>query len=257
VSPPDRAAEGGITRAVPPVSRPAWYALERGGWRDYVTLLHPPYTAWHLSYVVIGGCLAPVVAWDRLGAAVAAFALALGVGAHALDELNGRPLRTKIPDRVLVALAAVSIGGACAIGVVGAVTFEAWLALLIPLGLFLVLAYNLELAGGRFHSDLWFGLAWGGFPVLNGYAAVAGDVRGVTVLAAAFAVLLSLAQRVLSSHVRYVRRRVIAVRGELELADASREPLDTRRLTAPAETGLRLLSLATVMLAATLVAFRI
>ena len=240
-----------------PASRPAWYALERGGWRDYVTLLHPPYTAWHLSYVVIGGCLAPAVAWDRLGAAVAAFALALGVGAHALDELKGRPLHTRIPDRVLVALAAVSIAGACAIGVAGAVIFQAWLALLIPIGLFLVLAYNLELAGGRFHSDVWFGLAWGGFPVLNGYAAVAGDIRGVTVLAAVFAVLLSLAQRVLSNHVRYVRRRVIAVRGELQLADASREPLDARRLTAPAETGLRLLSLATVVLAATLVAFRI
>jgi hypothetical protein len=257
VSPLDPAAEGASTRAVPPVARPAWYALARGGWRDYVTLLHRPYTAWHLSYVVIGGCLAPVVAWDRLGAAVAAFALAVGVGAHALDELNGRPLRTKIPDRVLVGLASVSIAGACAIGVVGALTFKAWLALLIPLGLFLVLAYNLELAGGRFHTDLWFGLAWGGFPVLNGYAAVAGDIGGVTVLAAVFAVLLSLAQRVLSSHVRYVRRRVTAVRGELELADASREPLDARRLTAPAETGLRLLSLATVMLAATLVAFRI
>jgi hypothetical protein len=257
VSPPDRAAESASTPAVPPVARPAWYALERGGWRDYVTLLHPPYTAWHLSYVVIGGCLAPVVAWERLGAAVAAFALAVGVGAHALDELKGRPLRTKIPDRVLVWLAGVSIGGACTIGVVGAVTFEAWLALLIPIGLFLVLAYNLELAGGRFHSDLWFGLAWGGFPVLNGYAAVAGDLRGVTVLAALFAVLLSLAQRALSSHVRYVRRRVIAVRGELELADASRQPLDARRLTAPAETGLRLLALATVVLAATLVALRI
>jgi hypothetical protein len=244
-------------RAVRPVSRPAWYALERGGWRDYVTLLHPPYTAWHLSYVVIGGCLAPVVAWERLAAAVVAFALAVGVGAHALDELNGRPLRTKIPDRVLIALAGVSVVGACAIGVVGAVTFEAWLALLIPVGLFLVLAYNLELAGGHFHSDVWFGLAWGGFPVLNGYAAVAGGVRGVTVLAAAFAVLLSLAQRVLSNHVLYVRRRVLAVLGELELADASSEPLDAGRLTAPAETGLRLLSLATVVLAATLIAFRV
>jgi UbiA prenyltransferase family len=170
--------------------------------------------------------------------------------------LQGRPLRTRIPDRVLVALAAVSIAGACAIGVAGAVTFQAWLAALIPVGLFLVLAYNLELAGGRFHSDGWFGLAWGGFPVLNGYAAVAGDLHAVTVLAAAFAVVLSLAQRALSNHVRYVRRRVVAVRGELQLTDASRQPLDARRLTAPAETGLRLLSLATVVLAATLVAFR-
>ena len=178
------------------------------------------------------------------------------MGAHALDELNGRPLRTKISDRVLVALAAVSIAGACAIGLVGALTFRAWLVLLIPVGLFLVLAYNLEFARGRFHSDLWFGLAWGGFPVLNGYAAVAGDVGGVAVVAAVFAVVLSLAQRVLSTHVRYVRRRVIAVRGELELAEGRREPLDARRLTAPAEAGLRLLSLATVVLAATLAAFR-
>jgi heme O synthase-like polyprenyltransferase len=247
-------------------ARPAWYALARGGWRDYVTLLHPPYTAWHLSYVVIGGCLAPpaawerlepVVAWGRLAAAVAAFALAVGIGAHALDELQGRPLRTRIPDQVLVALAAVSITGACVIGVVGAAAFRAWLVVLIPIGLFLVLAYNLELAGGRFHSDVWFGLAWGGFPVLCGYAAVAGEIGGVTVVAAVFAVLLSLAQRVLSNQVRYLRRRVLAVRGELQLADASTQPLDASRLIAPAETALRLLSLATVTLAATLVAFRI
>jgi hypothetical protein len=92
--------------------------------------------------------------------------------------------------------------------------------------------------------------------VLCGYAAVTGQVRGVTVLAAVFAVLLSLAQRALSNHVRYLRRRVVAVVGELELADASRQPLDAGRLTAAAETGLRLLSLATVVLAATLVALR-
>jgi hypothetical protein len=244
----------GVSEAI---RRPAWYALEGGGWRDYMTLLHPPYTAWHLSYVVIGGCLAPVVAWDRLGAAVVAFALALGVGAHALDELKGRPLRTKIPDWVLVALAAVSIAGACAIGVVGAVVFKGWLVLLVPIGLFLVVAYNLELAGGRFHSNLWFGLAWGGFPVINGYAAVAGELGGVAVLAAVFAVVLSLAQRALSSHVRYVRRRVVAVRGELELAGGVKEPLDAKRLTAPAETALRLLSLATIVLAAALVAYRL
>ena len=127
-------------------ARPAWYALERGGWRDYVTLVHVPYTAWHLSYVVIGGCLAAEVAWGRLGAAVGAFALAVGIGAHALDELHGRPLRTRIPDATLVLLASSSIAAACAIGVVGAMTFEPWIALLVPVGLFLVVAYNLELA---------------------------------------------------------------------------------------------------------------
>jgi hypothetical protein len=238
-------------------ARPAWYALDSGGWRDYVTLLHLPYTAWHLSYVVIGGCLAPVVAWGRLGAAVAAFGLAVGIGAHALDELRGRPLRTAIPGPLLVVLATVSIGAACAIGVAGALAYEPWLALLVPVGLFLVLAYNLELLGGRFHSDLWFGLAWGGFPVVCGYAAAAGEIGVTALLAAAFAVLLSLAQRALSNHVRFVRRRVVSVDGRLELRDGSREELDADRLIAAEERGLRLLAGASVVLAAALIAFRI
>jgi hypothetical protein len=240
-----------------PSARPSWYALETGGWRDYVTLLHLPYTSWHLSYVVIGGCLAPLVAWGRLGAAVAAFGLAVGVGAHALDELRGRPLRTSIPSPILVALASVSIGAACAIGIVGAIEFEAWLALLVPVGVFLVIAYNLELAGGRFHSDLWFGLAWGGFPVICGYAAVAGDLGAAAFLGAAFAVLLSLAQRTLSNHVRFVRRRVTAIDAELELRDGSRKRLDAEGLILVEERGLRLLAAASVVLAAGLVAMRL
>jgi hypothetical protein len=240
-----------------PSARPAWYALETGGWRDYVTLLHLPYTAWHLSYVVIGGCLAPLISWGRLSAAVAAFALAVGIGAHALDELNGRPLRTGIPSSILVALATVSIAAACAIGVVGALAYEPWLVALVPVGLFLVLAYNLELLDGRFHSDLWFGVAWGGFPVVCGYAAVAGELSVAAFLAATFAVLLSLAQRALSNHVRFVRRRVSTVEGELELRDGTREPLGAERLIAAEERGLRLLAAASVVLAAALVAFRL
>ncbi len=98
------------------MTRPAFYALDAGGWRDYVTLLHLPYTTWHLSYVAIGALLAPEFAGRRLLAALAAFFLALGIGAHALDELNGRPLQTRIPSGVLIALAAVSIAAATVIG---------------------------------------------------------------------------------------------------------------------------------------------
>ena len=237
--------------------RPAWYALASGGWRDYVTLLHPPYTAWHLSYVVVGGCLAPAVAWGRLGLAVLAFALALGVGAHALDELNGRPLGTRIPEQMLVALAVASVVAACAIGVAVALTFDPLLLVFVALGAFLVPAYNLELLGGRFHSDLWFGLAWGAFPLLTGYAACAGRVSAAAVLAAAWATLLSLAQRQLSTPVRRLRRQVTSVTGRLELADGSSEALDAAALTAAPEAALRLLTAATVALAAALVAVRL
>ena len=237
--------------------RPSWYALEHGGWRDYVTLLHLPYTAWNVSYVVIGGCLASTVAWGRLGAAAVAFGLAVGVGAHALDELRGRPQRTGIPDAVLVGLAIVSIAIASAIGIAGALSFQAWLVLLVPVGVFLVVAYNLELVGGRFHTDLWFGLAWGAFPLVCGYAAVAGSIDATVVVAGVFAVLLSLAQRTLSNHVRSVRRRVAAVHGELVLRDGDVEPLDVTRLIAAEERGLVLLAAATVVLAATLVVARL
>src|ERR671930_2775080 len=103
------------------LERPAFYALASGGWRDLVTLLHPPYTAWHLSYVALGAAVAPTVYAGRVGAALAAFFLGVGVCAHALDELNGRPLRTQLSDGALVALAVVGLAGAVAIGVAGVV----------------------------------------------------------------------------------------------------------------------------------------
>src|SRR5581483_1644547 len=105
--------------------RPAFYALRPGGWRDYVTLLHPPYTLWHLSYVAVGAALAPRFHLDRLVWALASFFLAMGVAAHALDELHGRPLRTAIPKSVLVSLAVAALAGATAIGV-GAAAAWGW-----------------------------------------------------------------------------------------------------------------------------------
>jgi len=220
-------------------ARPAFYALARGGWRDYVTLLHPPYTLWHLSYVAIGGALVPRVDWGVLGWTVLAFLLAMGVGAHALDELNGRPLRTSIPGPVLVALAAVSVVAACAIGLVVAAGSTWWLAAFVACGAFLVVAYNLELCGGAFHSDLWFAAAWGAFPVLTAYFASAEGIRAEAVAAAAFALVTSLAQRRLSTEARAARR----LAGD---AAAAR----------PAEAALRLLALAMPLLAAALLLSR-
>ena len=237
--------------------KPAFYALPRGGWRDYVTLLHLPYTAWHLSYVVVGGCLAIEVPWDRLGATVLAFFLAMGIGAHALDELAGRPLKTAIPSGALAAMAIVSLLAACTIGVIVALSFSLWILPLVALGAFLVPAYNLELFGGRFHSDLWFALAWGAFPVVAGYLACTGTVRLVAVVAAAWATVLSLAQRRLSTPVRHTRRDVVAVAGELELADGGREAITREGLVAAPESALHLLALATFLIAAALVALHL
>ena len=235
-------------------ARPAFYALERGGWRDYVTLLHLPYTAWHLSYVVIGCALAPTLHPERLLAGLAAFFLALGVAAHALDELRGRPLGTAIPSGVLIALAAVSLAGAVAIGIAAALAWTLWLLVLVGVGGFLVPAYNLELFGGRFHSDLWFGLSWGALPVLAGYLVTAERLGLAAALAAAGALLLSLAQRHLSTQVRTVRRRVDRVEGTIAYRDGSEEPIDAATLLRTPELALRALTLAVIALAAALLA---
>jgi len=237
--------------------KPSFYALERGGWRDYVTLLHVPYTAWHLSYVVVGGCLAASVSWNRMGLTVLAFFLAMGIGAHALDELADRPLGTAIPSSALVALALVSIAAACAIGIAVALRFSLWILPLVAVGAFLVPAYNLELFDGRFHSDLWFAVAWGAFPVLTGYVACEGSPRLVAFVAAGWATALSLAQRRLSTPVRRVRREVASVDGELGLTSGDREPITRELLVSAPEGALRLLTIATVLIAAALVTVRL
>ena len=238
-------------------TRPAFYALPPGGWRDYVTLLHVPYTLWHLSYVVIGAALAPEWLPGRLGATLVAFALALGVGAHALDELRGRPLATEIPDHVLWLLAVVSIGLAVAIGVAAALAWWPWLLAFVVFGGFIAVAYNLELFGGRFHSDLWFALAWGALPLLTAYAAAAESITRAAVVTAVFAVLLSFAQRRLSTPVRLVRRRARTISGSLELDDGSTVQVDQELLTRGSEEALRALTAATIALALALVLLRI
>jgi hypothetical protein len=240
------------------VSRPApaFYALPHGGLRDYVTLLHPPYTAWHLSYTVVGACLAASVDWWTLALTVLAFALAMGIGAHALDELHGRPLGTTIPDRVLVALALVSVAAAAALGIVVAVERTLWILPLVAVGATLVPVYNLELLGGRIHTDLGFGLAWGAFPLVTAYVAQTGAVRVETVLAAGWATLLSLAQRRLSNTARHLRRKTAEVEGRIVLRGGETAPLTRAALLEAPEAALRLLAAATVVLAAALVAVR-
>ena len=243
------------TRAEP--RRAAFYALRPGGWRDLVTLLHPPYTAWHLSYVAIGAAAAQTVHADRVGAALGAFLLAVGVSAHALDELNGHPLRTRLSDRALLALGGVSLAAAVGIGAAGVVTLSATLLPFVVIGPFLVVAYNLELFGGRFHTDAWFAAAWGAFPAFTGYWANALSLRASGVLVAVACFGLSVAQRRLSTPARELRRRTAAVEGEQRLADGRVVELSAARMSAPLEGALSAMAFALVMLACGLLAVRL
>jgi hypothetical protein len=140
--------------------------------RVAIGLLFLPYTGMVLSYTVIGGMLAPSVAWDRVGALLVIYFLGLGIAAHALDALGSRgpkPWGEVFSRRSLWIAAASSLVVAYAIAGFYSVRYVPWLAAIALIEGFFVFAYNLEWWGGRFHTDGWFALSWGALPVLAGY----------------------------------------------------------------------------------------
>ena len=238
------------------MSRPSFYALQPGGARDYWTLLHPPYTLWHLSFVALGACVVDTLEPRYLVMALVAFFLAVGIAAHALDELHGRPLRTQIPRSVLISLAVIGVAGALAIGLYGASVVSWWGLVFIAIGGFLVPAYNLEWFDGRFHTDLWFAVMWGGFPALAGGFSQTGRIDVPIVLISAGCGYVAAAQRRLSTPVRSLRRRATAVTGQISYDDGTQVPLDAAAMTQAPEGALRLLWIAMVLLAVGLVITR-
>ena len=241
-----------------PQLAPAFYTGTAGGLRrDVWALLHPPYTAWHLSYALIGASLAPALNLTRLVATVLAFFFAVGISAHSLDELRGRPLRTSLPDAVLWVAAVAGLAGAVALGILGVAFVGPGLIPFIAAGVLFVFAYNLELLGGRLHGDFWFALSWGAFPVLTAYFAQTGRLSVAAVAAAAAAYALSFGQRALSTPARRLRRSTASVEGTQTLADGSRLELSESSLLRPLELALRAFCWGVVLLGLGLVAAKL
>ena len=121
----------------------------------------------------------------------------------------------------------------------------------------LVVAYNLELFGGRLHTDVGFALSWGAFPVLTAYVAQAAQIDAAALLGAAAAFALSYAQRSLSTPARLLRRRVQHAEGLVTLDDGEVRPITTETLLGPLERTLRALAWTVVLLAAAMVSARL
>jgi len=234
----------------------AYYASRRGALGDWWTLLHPPYTVWNLSYVVIGATLAPRVSVGRLLATMLAFFLAVGVAAHSLDELKGRPLKTRIPSWALALATTIGLGGAVILGVLGLSRVGWVLVPFLVLGPLLVVTYNLELFSGVLHNAVGLGLSWGSFTVLVGYVAQTGRLALAPLIAAAGAFTLINAQSNLSARARLVRRKSVCLEGRLMTNDGTIH-IDAPWLLEPLERALRALSWSVVLLATALAVARL
>jgi hypothetical protein len=237
-------------------SQPAFYARTGNAAGDVLTLLHLPYTAWHLSYVVIGAALANELDWLRLSGTLVAFFAGTGVAAHALDELHDRPLKTDLSDGLLRALAIAGFLVAAIVTLTGIWVISPWVVVWAAIGFVLAASYPLEWFGGRIHTDLGFALSWGAFPVLVGAWAQTGSLSAPIAGVALVATLLSLAQRALSTSARFIRRKAqdasVEFRSEGRAGEWTRaELLDTW------ENPLRLLTWAHIALALSLLLMRL
>ena len=126
-----------------------------------------------------------------------AFLLAMGLAAHALDELHGRPLRTGSPTR-LIAVAIAGLAGAVALGIDGMIQISPWLGVFIVVGAFLVACYNLELFGGAsIRTVVRAGV--GGLPGAHGVLRADGGARRRRAARRGRCATLSAAQRALST----------------------------------------------------------
>jgi hypothetical protein len=237
--------------------RAAFYALRPGGWRDVVTLLHPPYTLIHLSFVVLGAAFAPEIRYERLIATLVAFFLAVGVAAHFLDELHGRPLRTTLSTTVLKAGATAALIGACAIGVAGAIDASPLLLGFVAIGAIAVVGYNLELLDGALHNDLTFAVFWGAFPFLTANWVMDESFDAASALGGLACLSVAMLQRSLSNSVRRIRRRAKSVEGTITYDDGSVVELGRDHLLATPEKALSYLSAALPLLAAAAVMSRL
>ena len=207
-----------------------------------MSLLHPPYTLWHLSYVLLGIALSPALFVDRSISVLVAFFLGLGIGAHSLDETMGNPLKTRLSKKTLYLIGF----GALAMSIVIGIYYVLFLSLaLLPFILiesFFAVAYNLEIFHGAFHSTFFFALSWGSIPFLTGYFVNSLSLTPSALIMAFGVAMLTVAQKSLSEYARFFRRKVPEVNA-LRLTSGGHLPTSSLELIHPAERALKALTI--------------
>jgi len=162
-----------------------------------------------LSFVIIGAAAAPRAYPDRIVATLAAYFLGLGIGAHALDQLepNGSHYVQSLKRKDLAVLGALGMTGAAAIGAYYAATVTPFLLLFVFAGFFFAIAYALPtlVAGGLFHNNICFAFAWGYLPYLTSYYVNSQSIAPIVLLGGLPLAFAAFAEITLSRSVRKAR----------------------------------------------------
>lgn len=217
--------------------------------RVFVGLLFLPYTGMVLAYTLIGAMMASQIHWDRVVAIVVIYFFGLGIAAHALDALGSqsiKPWGAVFTRRQLWVFAAGALVAAYGIGTYYMVRYVPLLWIVAILEGFFVFAYNLELFGGRFHTDGWFAFSWGTLPLLAGYIIQTNSVSVAALVVAAAMGLLSLVEIKASRPYKILKRQPDATTG-----------IDGKEMSLQLERILKCLSFGVILLGAGLLMWRL
>ncbi|HZY93944.1 MAG TPA: hypothetical protein VFE98_03670 [Candidatus Bathyarchaeia archaeon] len=136
---------------------------------DYNRLMHFPLPLCVISFATLGAVIAPTVYLDRLVWTYLIVFTSLCLASYSFDELKGRPLRTRIPERELQVLGWAGLVFSLLAGFYLAYRISPVLLAWIPPSVLVIVGYNQELFQGRFHNSTVFSIGWGGIPTLGSY----------------------------------------------------------------------------------------
>lgn len=177
--------------------------------RAFIGLLFLPYTGMCISFAVIGSMLPGTIFWDRTAAIFVIYFLALGISAHAADNLGSKinkPWGNYFTKKELKIMIIAGLSIAYFIGLYYAITYAYLLLFIGIIEGFFLFAYNFELFKGFFHNNFWFAFSWGSLPLLAGYIIQTNTISEISLLAASFAFLISYIEIRISRRYKEVKR---------------------------------------------------
>src|ERR671910_1044091 len=212
--------------------------------RAFIGMLFLPYTGMCVSFTIIGSMLSESIQWDRVLSIFVIYFLALGVSAHAADNLGSKKIKPWGSFFTAFELKLMVIGGlfvSYVLGIYYIITFVPLLLIIAIIEGFFLFAYNFELFNGFFHNNFWFAISWGSLPLLAGFVIQTNSIS-----------ILSLIASIIAFLVAYVEIRISRKYKELKRKPHDIVDCNTKKL----ERSLKILSLITISFAVLLTVCR-
>jgi hypothetical protein len=178
--------------------------------RAFIGMLFLPYTGMCISFTIIGSMLSESIAWDRVLSIFIIYFLALGVSAHAADNLGSKKIKPWGNYFSTFELRLMVIGGLSVSYILGIYYIIAFVPLLLIIAIiegFFLFAYNFELFNGLFHNNFWFAVSWGALPLLAGFVIQTNSISVLSLISSIMAFLVAYIEIRISRKYKELKRK--------------------------------------------------